>query len=414
MLALVSVLTPFEDSGRATEGPGRPTFVVHTAEGANIAGTLEKLAEDWSLRLVGERPILVSGRDVVSLRRTSVPLPDYPETNVVILSHGDRLPVDPAVSVMLDEGRLRFQLLLTSPQRQAKGVEEIKVPLAYVALLWFKAPATSPQPDVLMNKLLNGQRAHDVVLLRSGDVIEGSVTGIDRERGCRVESGPRKLAVELAKVSAIAFNSELRASLRPRGPFAHVVVASGGRLSFQSLQLDPATHRLKGKTLFGPRLEIPLEQAVSLTPRQAQVVYLSDLKPREYVHTPYLGVSWPLAVDKAVTGSPLRLAGNTFDKGLGMHSRSRVTYALGGAYRWFETQVGLDERRGRRGRVRIQVLVDGKEQNLGADKELPGAQMPLTLRVDIRKARDLTLIVDFAGFGDVQGHVDWADARLIR
>ena len=36
------------------------------------------------------------------------------------------------------------------------------------------------------------------------------------------------------------------------------------------------------------------------------------------------------------------------------------------------------------------------------------------VRVSVAGARELTLVVKFGGRGDVQGHVDWADAKLIK
>ena len=58
------------------------------------------------------------------------------------------------------------------------------------------------------------------------------------------------------------------------------------------------------------------------------MVYLSDLKPTAYDFTPYLRVRWPLVLDGSVDGRDLHLAGGVFDKGLGMHTASRVTYSF--------------------------------------------------------------------------------------
>jgi hypothetical protein len=148
--------------------------------------------------------------------------------------------------------------------------------------------------------------------------------------------------------------------------------------------------------------------------RQGRAVYLSDLTPVEYVVTPFLGVSWPLARNTGVGGDQLGLAGSYYDTGLGMHASSRVTYDLAGRYEYFEATVGLDGRTGRRGRAVAEVLVDGKRQDLGAAAELVFGRVPLTLHIDVRRARRLTLAVRFAGRGGVQADVDWADARLIR
>jgi hypothetical protein len=143
-------------------------------------------------------------------------------------------------------------------------------------------------------------------------------------------------------------------------------------------------------------------------------VFLSDLKPKSYQHTPFLDVSWPLVNDAAVSGRPLRVAGGTYDKGLGTHSQCRITYTLDGGYRWFEALAGLDDVSGKRGRARVGVFVDGKEQDLGHAKELSAKNGPLPIRVDVKKAGELTLVVRFGRYGDVEAHVNWADARLIR
>src|SRR5437667_82551 len=77
--------------------------------------------------------------------------------------------------------------------------------------------------------------------------------------------------------------------------------------------------------------------------------YLSDIKPSKYEHVSFLGPSWPLIHDGSATGHELRLAGSTYDKGLGTHAECHITYALVGNYRWFEARVGLDPDHGQRG-----------------------------------------------------------------
>jgi NPCBM/NEW2 domain len=384
-------------------------FILHSTEGKNHSGPLAKLGTDGSIRLGGDQPALVPGADVVSLRR-AVPLPDYPRKNVVILTNGDRIPID-AEPVRLEEGRLFFHVAspLVGPAGQA-----VKIPRGFVAVLWLKRPDDGSDPDLLIRKLLTGSGKQDLFLLTNGDRVEGKVTAIDSAKGATILAGQRQVNVPFNQLAAIAFNPELKARFQPLKVYSHVVLADGGRLSFASLQLAADKNRLEGKTLFGARLEFPLSRLVALEPRMGKVVFLSDLKPKSYEHTPFFDVTWPLMADAAVTGQPLRLAGSTFDKGLGTHAQCRIRYDLAGSYRWFEAQVGLDERSGKRGRARIRILVDGKEQDLGQKKELTAKDAPLPLRIDVSKARELTLLVDFGSFGDVAAHINWADARLIR
>jgi beta-galactosidase len=127
-----------------------------------------------------------------------------------------------------------------------------------------------------------------------------------------------------------------------------------------------------------------------------------------------LDVRWPCTLDTSVAGNELRLGGSTYDKGIGMHSQSRLTFELGRDYQWFEATVGLDDETGREGSAVLEVLVDGKPQDLGQAKELSGREKPFPIRIRIAGARQLALGVLFGQHGDVQDHVDWADARLIR
>src|SRR5690606_32944634 len=65
-------------------------------------------------------------------------------------------------------------------------------------------------------------------------------------------------------------------------------------------------------------------------PPQEQVTYLSDLNPVSST-SPYYGVKR----DRSLLGSPLTIGGQTFEKGLGVHSPSEIVYNLGGKYALF-------------------------------------------------------------------------------
>src|SRR5437588_273212 len=144
--------------------------------------------------------------------------------------------------------------------------------------------------------------------------------------------------------------------------------------------------------------------------RQGAAVYLSDLAPMSYEFTPFLGLKWPLAVDAAVTGRQLALGDDYYDKGLGMHAQSRVSYALGGNYRWFEALAGLDAGTGSAAQAKVSVVLDG--MTVIAGKELTERDPLLPVRLSVRKAREMTLLVEFGSLGDRRGRVNWADARL--
>jgi hypothetical protein len=385
---------------RATLSADELTFVAQTASGAAPAGTLQQLGPGWTVRLAGKELI----GDLLALRRAGTPLPPPPSGEQLLFVNGDRLAV--LVKRLADE-QIRFQF-----PAEFEGNKDAKVPLSALSVIWLGAPDGVDRPDLFRRRLVSAQRQRDTLLLRNGDVLEGLLGSLD-DAGVEMEVDKKPAPVPRARIAAIALSTELTTPLRPKGTFARLVLASGCRLSLAEAACDDGK-TLTGTTLFDASVRVPMEQVIALDLYQGKSVPLSDLKPLKLEQTPYLGVTWPLVMDGSVVGRDLRLGGSSYDKGLGMHSESRVTYDVSAGYRRFEALVGLDDQTGFEGSVRIKVLVDGKPRDLGWDKELSAQTGPQPVRVDLKGAKQLTLVVEFGQRGDVGDHVDWADARLVK
>ncbi len=388
-----------------------PDFVVHTANGSLPAAPLLKLGEDWSINLGGASPRFVAGADLISVRPAWISLPPFPQHQFALLSNGDRIPLDPAFPWRVTDERLvvrpAFRLLSGKSQ-------ELSIPLTFVSLLCLTVPDGVEDPALFLSKLEKSKRPQDLLFLKSGDRLEGAFASLDLAKGFTFKVSGRVVETGIGQVALFANNSEWQARPRVKKALGQVILRNGARLQLASARVDPERKLLVGKALFGPLLEVPLNLLASLDIQQGGAVFLSDLTPKQYEHTPFLGLSWPLVKDASVTGKQMRLGDSFFDKGLGMHGQSRVTYNLDSGYRWFEALVGLDAETGKRGRARISVLVDGKKHEALAGKELSAPDAPAPVRLDVRKARELTLVVEFGSFGDVEAHVDWVEARLIR
>jgi hypothetical protein len=383
-------------------------FALHRADGPPLPGPLVYLQKDWSLQVGKKNPARIPGADFISLRRTDTPLPPLPRAEHVVFANGDRLVLDPKGSLRTNGEALECKAFC-----RANGENGLTLPMSRVALLWLGTPKGTDTSESWQRRLLVGKSPKDLVVLRDGDQIRGNVTALDRAADLKIEAGGRVVRVPFARVAAVAFNGDLLVRTKPKGPYGHLVLANGSRLSVSAATLAVGATTLLAHTELGDTLEIPLVDVTGLDVRQGHAVCLSDLTPLDYQHTPYLGVAWPFARDACVTGRPIFLAGSTFDKGVGMHGASRITYALEGKYRWFEALVGLDGHTGQLGRARVRVLVDDKPRTIGRE-ELGVRAGPMPVRLDVRGARRLTLVVDVVRFGDVQAHVNWADARLIK
>lgn len=188
---------------------------------------------------------------------------------------------------------------------------------------------------------------------------------------------------------------------------AHLV--SGDSLA--GVWRDVNEERLEFETSAG-KVTLPRAVVAKVIFRNGKVTYLSDLDPIGVEETPYFGRLMSYRRDQSLDGGPLKLKGKTYAKGLAVHSRSLLTYALDGEFESFKATVGFDESSQGRGRVACRVLGDGRE--LFAELDLAAAAEPRAIDVSLKGVKQLTLEVDYGADEDTLDRVLWADGRLFR
>nr|WP_181442539.1 NPCBM/NEW2 domain-containing protein [Streptomyces tateyamensis] len=109
-------------------------------------------------------------------------------------------------------------------------------------------------------------------------------------------------------------------------------------------------------------------------------------------------------------GRTLALRGTRYDKGLGVHATSDVSFLLGGACKDLVTEVGLDDETGGNGSAQFQVFRDGvKVADSGV---LTGSDPARRLTADLSGAQQLRLVVLPGAGANTWDHADWAGARI--
>jgi hypothetical protein len=392
-------------AARPAEDTRPPAFTVRSAGGKSLMGPLKELAADWSVTVGSSR---VAGADLLTLRRAG-PLPPMPADEHLILNNGDRVPFK---TLRLEGEKLLFRNGVLNDGK------DVAIPLGAVSLIWLTAPASVDTAERFRREVLAGPRKRDVVVLRNGDRLEGILNKVEPDR-LEVEVDRKPVSVKMPQVAVVALSTELADRTRPKGIQGRLVLGGTDATAGARLTLSEAACRdgetLTGKTAWGAALKVPLTRVAALDLAGGRALYLSELEPKTYEFTPFLGSDgprWPLGRDATADGHDLRLGGSVCDKGLGLHAQARVTYELPAGCTRFEARVGLDDRRGRRGSARIAVLVDGKAVKLERD-ELTASRGLVSLSIPLAGAKTLTLAVDFGARGDVQAVVDWADARLV-
>lgn len=327
--------------------------------------------------------------------------PPFPVGEQAILANGDRLP-----GSFLRGDDTCFTLKVTTL--------EVKIPLVAMDVLWIAAPPNNGPAFASQYRWITATRKFDLVLLATGETLAGDFERFTPQADTvlKIDGKSRTLPKEV--VRAIAFNPALTIHKPPTGATYRVVSANGMRLTAKSLSLD--VENCEVTTAFDAKLTLPRSEIVSITRWSKETVSLSSLKPSRVQEVPFGAITWHWTSNQSVKNNPLMLLTSrgveTFESGLGTHARTALTYDLAGNYRTFESLVGLDAATGRRGAVVLKIMVDDKVQIQFAP--LCGTDGPKPIRVDVAKAKTLTLVTDFGPEGDTQTDVDWADARLRR
>lgn len=247
----------------------------------------------------------------------------------------------------------------------------------------------------------------DLVRLTNGDSVSGFITHVDAG-GITIDTASGEANVPMRLVVSAIFASP--PAPNPDGLYAVIELAGGARVTVSEAEWTDAG--LSGRLSHGQRVQIETEQIASLAVRGGRWEWLSQRRPTTYEHTPMLAATFPYRLNQNVRGGPLRVAGETFESGIGTHSRSRLIYDLDAAYSEFVTGFGVDDDSGAFANVSVAVLVDGAVRFEKSDV-IPGA-LHEPIRVDLRGAKTLELFVDFGANGDLQDRLDWIEPALIR
>jgi len=295
---------------------------------------------------------------------------------------------------------------------ETDSIGRVEVPLGRITL--WRARASADAAHGARVAALAGQAVasgEDVLLLANGDVLAGFVARID-EVGLVMETRSGELRVAHDSVVGVALvpTEEGWTGSAGQRPRVRVHTTDGQRLT--ATDLDWSDTGVVAVLFDGRRQPLPADRIARLDVVGGRWEWLGALEPISYEHQPAFGLHWDWRVDRNVRGGPLRVAGASFERGLGMHSESSLTFDLRGDYREFVTSFGLDDDSGLYANVDVEIRVDGKRR-FSRDGILPG-ELHGPLRLDVRGADRIKLTVLFGTNADLQDRFDWIEAALIR
>ena len=255
------------------------------------------------------------------------------------------------------------------------------------------------------------ERTEDLVQMANGDTAKGIVTDITGTN-VKINSNGNDLELAMDSIDCIYFAAAGKPKQQTDRSF-RVRLLDGSVLAATSVAF-------KGEELnfslgANDQRKVPIGSVDGVEQLNGPVSWLSSRIPEQVVQVPYYGSSpWPTRMDLTVGGRPIQFGNQIFSRGIGVHSYSRIDYALDGKYEAFRTQYAIanDERR-QYADVTVRIKVDGKvvheKPNLRADVLAP------VVIVDLPKtAKMLTLEVDYGAANDTQDRFNWIEPALLK
>ena len=175
----------------------------------------------------------------------------------------------------------------------------------------------------------------------------------------------------------------------------------------QSLKDDQLQVTLTG----GEQIRLPWTGIARIQFQSPRMVFVSDLEPTAVREEAIVTLPLTWKRDASVTGKTLTLGDRTFEKGIGVHARSQLTFDTGDGYDLLVATIGIDAEAQGRGDCIFVVRADGREV---FRQRVQGSDPPRDIRVDIQEARQIDLLVDPGAKLDLADHANWCEVRMVR
>lgn len=386
-----------------------------------VAKELNVYADGWLLN-AGQDFQSLSAAEILSVMNAEATTPDVRSRGAVsrlYLSNGDRLA---GQLVALSETGLEFKPLVALPAGAAGKPETVqpsvksdkqkstilKIPIESVRALERIPAGTSPEQAHLLS--FEDSVKQDVLKLTNGDQLSGELTTIALNR-LEFSDDQGSRTIPMSEVRALLFNPELLIEPPAVRNYSRIALSDGSLLTLATLKLLDF-NRLELSTVLAGTYQVPLGRLVSLNHFSENLVPLSRRTPSNVSYTPFLSSIPSWQRDRNVTGGPLRMAGGRYLTGIGVHSRTELTWPIEEDDSRFLADVGIDDSTNGGGSVTFTVLLDG--EIAFESGPVRGGELPRPIDVRLNGKKTLTLLVDFGGRGDVLDRANWGQAVIVK
>jgi hypothetical protein len=314
-----------------------------------------------------------------------------------------------AIVVELRSGRLLAGGLTIADDKCSvawTGGEELSLPIDTVRAIRFDPSASSPEFD---KALATPSAEMDRVFLKDEAEKLASVTGLVKaltEQQLTVEIGGEERSIPCERLFGLVIAQPDANDSVPR---CLVTFHDGSVLGGETISLTG------GKTTLdltgGSKATFAWSKIARVTLRSSRVAFLSDLKPVAEEQQAIVTLPRPWQRDKNVMGKPLTLGTRVFEKGIGVHARSSLTFAAERKWDVLAATIGIDAQTTGKGDCVFTILADGQPL---FTRRMTGADSPHQINLPIEGCEQVMLLVEPGEGLDLADHGNWCDVRFIK
>lgn len=265
------------------------------------------------------------------------------------------------------------------------------------------------RPDHSRLKSLRGDvdlsAGADSLLLDNGDVLTGFISRVDPDSvTILMDDHPHRLAADL--VRSVRFATDRRQ--RGGGLRLAIQFADTNRITLDDAQADG--EMIRG-TWFDAAIDVKLGDVRDIRVIGGRWAPIGEHDLLEHQHTPLVSARFEHRFKRSVMGGGIRVAGETFDHGIGVHSPSSLAFSIPDGADYFMTQFGLDDSAGPLAGVSVHIRVDGRD--VFAKTVTTNGQLLGPVRLPVRGCSKLELMIEPGVNLTVQDCFDWIEPGFV-
>ena len=376
---------------------GATVVEVRTIERDSIVARLSKLSTDGGAILVDDtgQELTIAVSDLVRV------------TNTVAESNTSKAKP----KIQLVNGDILFATVKTQSgdelALESTDLGSLKLPIDIVSGIDFPQARQAGYREGVAWLDRNDKPDQDRILLANGDLVEAFITRVDRNV-VTIDDANGESDIPISVVTAIRFLAA--PAPRPKGIHYRLTLQNSGVITVADLRWDNDTAWVR--TAWKQQLTVEAQRIIATDVFGGRWEWLTANEPISYQHTPMLSLPWSCETNRNVLGGPLKVAGDVFEHGLGVHSKTNLTYDLKGNYRELVTSYGMDDESGKLADVTVSILIDGQRRH--EQTHVRRGKLYGPIRLDVARAKRIELVVDFGDRGDLQDRFNWIEPALIK